>query len=147
MLGYALNKCCWVSQLLGTGQQAGPAQSKLVYTIVRDKVPIVHLEIILRKPLWVIPDSGRGKCICGTAFNQGWTSQVVQKDEEVHCVPQRDLILDENSKLITVYSVNYYKILYIITSLGATSILFHHYRRGDQFWPTYQEYYCKNHPD
>lgn len=73
----------------------------------------MHLENILRKPVWVIPDSSRGKSFCGTAFTQGhgWTAWIMKKDEEIHCIPQRDLTLDENNKLITLYSVNYYKIL------------------------------------
>lgn len=108
MLGYALSKSCQASQLLGIGEWAGPAQSKLLYTVVRDKVPVVHLKHILRKSLCIIPASGRGKSICGTAFTQGHgcTSWVMWKNGEVDCVPQRELILDENTKLIKLYSVN-----------------------------------------
>ena len=51
---------------------------------------------MLSMTVWIIPASGEGKPMCGTAFTQrpGWW--VMRKDEDIRFVPQGDLMLDEN---------------------------------------------------
>ena len=57
----------------------------------------MHIKNMLSMTVWIIPASGEGKPMCGTAFTQrpGWW--VMWKDWDVHCVPQGDLMLGENS--------------------------------------------------
>ena len=63
---------------------AGCAQSKLLCTVEGDKVPVVHINYKLGKTVWVTPTSGKGKPICGTAFDQepAFPWSVVWKDGE-----------------------------------------------------------------
>ena len=81
----------------------------------------MQIKNILGKTVWVIPASGKGKPICGTAFAQGprCTWWVMQKDGDILCVPQGDLILGENSQWTEWYDVNCYIILYVITFMVA----------------------------
>jgi len=41
----------------------------------------------------------------------------MQKDEEVRCVPQRNLMMGENSQQFELYNVNCCTVLYVITSV------------------------------
>ncbi|GAB0183648.1 hypothetical protein GRJ2_000830100 [Grus japonensis] len=95
-----LAKATWLVNTRGSANRAGPAQSKLPRPVEGDKVPVVRMKNMLGKTVWVIPASGKGKPICGTAFAQGpgCTWWVMRKDGEVRCVPQGDLILGENSQ-------------------------------------------------
>lgn len=52
-------------------QSNGPTQSSLVRTVEEDKVPVVHVNNILGKIVWVTLASGKGKPICGVTFAQG----------------------------------------------------------------------------
>ena len=94
-----LAKATWLVNTRRSANQAGPAQSKLLHTVEGDKVLVAHINM-LGKTVWVTSASGKGKPIHGIAFAQGpgWTWWVVQKDGEVCCVPQGDLILGENSR-------------------------------------------------
>lgn len=49
----------------------GPAQTKPLYTVERNKVPVVHMGNVLRKTVWICPASSKDKLICGTGFAQG----------------------------------------------------------------------------
>ena len=95
-----LAKATWSVSTRGSANQAGPAQSNLLRTVEGDKVPVVYVKNMLGKTVWVSPASGKGKPIRGIAFAQGPGSTwwVMRKDGEVQCVPQRDLILGENSQ-------------------------------------------------
>lgn len=70
---------------------------------------------------WVVSASGKGKHIHGIAFAQGprHTWWVMREDREVQCVPQGDLIPGENSQCFELYHVNFYIILYGITTMAA----------------------------
>ena len=76
---------------------------------------------MLEKTVWVIPALLKGKPIHGIAFAQGpgciWW--LMGKDGEFQCVPQRDLILGENSQWFELYDVSCYVILYVITTMVA----------------------------
>ena len=95
-----LAKATWLINTRESANQAGPAQSELLRTVEGDKIPVGHIKSMLGKTVWVIPASSKGKPICGIVFAQGpgciWW--VMQKDGEVQCVPQGDLILGENSQ-------------------------------------------------
>jgi len=84
----------------GSTNQVGPGQSKLLHSVEGDEVPVVHVRNMLGKTVWVSPASGKGKPVHGIAFAQGsgCTWWVMQKDEEILCVPHGDLILCENSQ-------------------------------------------------
>lgn len=60
---------------------------------------MVHIMNTLGKTVWVFSASGKGKPICVIAFAQGpgcmWW--VMQKEGDVHCVPQSDLMLRQNN--------------------------------------------------
>ena len=94
-----LAKATWLVNTRGSANRAGPAQSNLLRTVEGDKVPVVHVRNLLGKTVWATPASGKGKPIRGIAFAQGpgCTWWVMQKNGEVRCVPQGDLILGENS--------------------------------------------------
>ncbi|GAB0189131.1 hypothetical protein GRJ2_001378400 [Grus japonensis] len=95
-----LAKATWLVNSRGSTNRAGPAQYKLPHTVEGDKVPVVCMKNMLGKVVWVIFASGKGKPICRIAFAQGpgCTWWVMQKDGEVWCIPQGDLILGENSQ-------------------------------------------------
>uniref|UniRef100_A0A8B9QXY9 Uncharacterized protein n=1 Tax=Anas platyrhynchos TaxID=8839 RepID=A0A8B9QXY9_ANAPL len=94
-----LAKATWLVNTRGSTNRAGPAQSNLLRTVDGDKVPVVHVKNMLGKTVWATPASGKGKPIPGIVFAQGpgYTWWVMQKNGEVRCVPQGDLILGENS--------------------------------------------------
>lgn len=94
-----LAKATWLVNTRGSTNRAGPAQSNLLRTVDGDKVPVVHVKNMLGKTVWATPASGKGKPIRGIVFAQGpgYTWWVMQKNGEVRCVPQGDLILGENS--------------------------------------------------
>ncbi|RMC20649.1 hypothetical protein DUI87_01501 [Hirundo rustica rustica] len=93
-----LAKATWMVNTRGSISGAGPAQSEPLHTVDGDKVPVVHMKGILGKTVWINPTSGKGRPIRGIVFAQGPGSTwwVMQKDGESHCVPQGDLILNEN---------------------------------------------------
>ena len=70
-----------------------------------DEVPVVHVKNVLGKAVWVFPASGKGKPLCGTVFAQGpgFTWWVMQKNRDVQCVPQGNLMLGECSQYFHVY--------------------------------------------
>ena len=80
--------------------QAGPAQGNLLHTVEEENVPVAHIKNMLGKTVWVIPALGKDKPIRGIAFAQGHgcTWWVMRKDGAVHCIPQGDLMLGENSQ-------------------------------------------------
>jgi len=93
-------KVTWLVNTRGSTNLAGPAQSKLLYTVEGDKITAVHMKNILGTTDWVSPALGKGKTIRGLTFTEapGCTWWVMWKDGEVRCVPQGDLILSENSQ-------------------------------------------------
>ncbi|KAM9591484.1 uncharacterized protein ACIBXB_006281 [Morphnus guianensis] len=95
-----LTKATWLVNTRGSANRAGPAQPRLPHTVEGDKVPVVRMRSMLGKTVWVSPPSSRDKPIQGVVFAQGpgYTWWVMQKDGEVRCVPQGDLILGENSQ-------------------------------------------------
>ena len=99
-LGYTFSKSQLVSPQWGSANQAGPAQSNLLHITEEDEDQVVHIKNELGKTDWVIPAPDKGKPIHGIAFAQGpecmWW--VMQKDGEVGCVPQGDLVLGEDSQ-------------------------------------------------
>ena len=76
----------------------GPAKS--LHTVKGDKVPVIHVKNMLGKAVWVLPFSGKDKPLRGTVFAQGPGSTwwVMQKDGDVQCVPQGNLMLGECSQ-------------------------------------------------
>ena len=90
----------WLVSARGSISQDGPAQSSSLRTVEGDKVPVVHVKSMLGKAAWVLPASGKGKPLCGTVFAQrpGSTLLVMQKDGDVQCVPQGNLMLGECSQ-------------------------------------------------
>uniref|UniRef100_A0A8C8AJU2 ribonuclease H n=3 Tax=Otus sunia TaxID=257818 RepID=A0A8C8AJU2_9STRI len=93
-----LTKATWLVNTRGSANRAGPAQSRLPRVVDGDKVPVVRMRDLLGKMVWVSPAPGKGKPIHGIVFAQGpgCTWWVMQKDGEVRCVPQGDLIVGEN---------------------------------------------------
>lgn len=81
----------------GSANQAGHAQTRLLYTVAGDRIPAVHIKSMLRKTDWVISALGKGKPVCGIASVQGpvCTWWVMWEDGAVQYVPQGDLILGE----------------------------------------------------
>ena len=71
-----------------------------LHTVKGDKVPVVHVKNMLGKADWVLPASGKGEPLHGTAFAQGPRSPwlMMQKDGYVHCVPQGNLMAAEQSQ-------------------------------------------------
>uniref|UniRef100_A0A8C0ENN5 ribonuclease H n=1 Tax=Bubo bubo TaxID=30461 RepID=A0A8C0ENN5_BUBBB len=94
-----LTKATWLVNTRGSANRAGPAESKLPRVVDGDKVPVVRMRDLLGKMVWVRPAPGKGKPIHGIVFAQGpgCTWWVMQKDGEVRCVPQGDLIVGENT--------------------------------------------------
>ena len=66
-----LAETTWLVSSQGSVSCDGPAQSSSLHTVKRDKVPVVHLKNMLGKTVWVLPASGKGKPLRGTAFAQG----------------------------------------------------------------------------
>ena len=95
-----LAKATWLVNTRGSAKQAGPAQSNLLRTVDGDKAPVGHIRNMLGKGVWVTPALGKGKPMRRITFAQGpgCTWWLMQKDGEVRCVPQGDLILGENSQ-------------------------------------------------
>jgi len=94
-----LAKATWLVNTRGSTNRAGPAQSKPQRPVEGDKVPVVHMQNMLGKTVWVSPASGKGKPVHRIAFAQGpgCTWWIMPKDGEVRRVPHGDLILGENS--------------------------------------------------
>lgn len=91
---------------------------KFLCTVEEDKAPWCTLKAYWEKQYfsWIIPGSGKGKLIHEIAFDHklGCTWWVME-DREVWCVPQGNLILGENQKLIKLYYVNNYPTVCITT--------------------------------
>jgi len=85
---------------MGSISRAGSAQSDLLHTEEGDKVPATHERNMLGKTVWLIPALGKGKPICGIVFAQGpgCTWWVMLKDCDVRRIPEKDLILGENTQ-------------------------------------------------
>lgn len=106
---------CWVEVLFrcktsGYWRQQpskAAAQTKLLHTVATDKDPIVHVGKWLGKAAWAAPPLGKAKPIPGIAFHQ-WLRCIwwkMQKDGEIQCVPQGDLILRENNLWFELYVI------------------------------------------
>ena len=93
-----LAKNTWLVNTRGSISRDSPAGS--LYTVKGDKVPIVHIKSMLRKAVWVFPASGKGKPLHGTVFAQGPGSTwwVMQKNGDVQCGPQGNLLLGKCSQ-------------------------------------------------
>ena len=80
-----------------------------LHTVEGDEVPVVvQVKSMLGKVVWVLPASGKGKPLCGTVFAQGPGSTwwMMQKNGDVQCVPQGNLMLGgavSNSTCIYAY--------------------------------------------
>jgi len=83
----------------GEGRPRGAFLASRSSSQNRDIVPVVHMQNMLGKTVWVCPASGKGKPVRRISFAQGpgCTWWVRQKDGEVLCVPHGDLILGEQS--------------------------------------------------
>jgi len=66
-----LEKATWLVNTRGSTNRAGPAQLKLPPTAEVGKVPVVHMNNMLGKTVWVSPASDKGKPIHGITFAQG----------------------------------------------------------------------------
>ena len=90
----------WIVNTRGSVSCDGPTQSSSIHTVEEDNSPVVHVKSMLGKAAWVLPASGKGKPLCGTGFAQGagCTCWVMQKDGDVQCVPQGNLMLGECSQ-------------------------------------------------
>ena len=95
-----LEEATWLVNTRGSITRDGPTQSSSLHTVEGDKVPVVHIKSTLRKAVWVLPASGKGKPFCGTVFAEGsgCTWWVMQKDGDVQCVPQGNLMAGERSQ-------------------------------------------------
>ena len=95
--GKHLAEATWLVSASGSISQDGPAQSSSLHTVEGDKVPVVHGKSMLGKAAWVLPASGKGKPLrgCGFAQEPGCTWWVMQKNGDVQCVPQGNLMLGE----------------------------------------------------
>ena len=90
-----LAEATWLVNTQRSANSDGPASS--LHTVEGDKVPVVHVKSMLGKRVWVFPDYGKGKPLHGTTFVQGPGSTwwVMQKNGDVQCVPQGNLMLEE----------------------------------------------------
>ena len=90
-----LAEATWLVNTRGSINRDGPASS--LHTVKGDKVPVVHIKNMFGKAVWVLPASGKGKPLHGTVFAQGPGSTwwVMQKNGDVQCVPQGNLMLEE----------------------------------------------------
>lgn len=111
--------------ILGSANRTGPVHSKILCTVEWDKVPVVYIKNTLGKVFWVVPISDKDKLIHRTAFAQGpeCTWWVMQKDGNVYCVPQGNLMLGKNSQLFDLYDVNCYTILRVIITMVAICLM------------------------
>lgn len=84
-----LAKPTWLLNTQGSTEQAGSAHSKPPCTVEGDKIPMVHIENVLGKTVWISLASSKGKPICGIVFAQGpaGTWWVMQRDRETRCIP------------------------------------------------------------
>ena len=98
--GKHLAEATWLVSASGSISRDGPAQSSSLRTVEGDKVPVVHGKNMLGKTVWVLPASGKGKPLRGCDFAQGpgCTWWVMQKNGDVHCVPQGNLMMAERNK-------------------------------------------------
>ena len=94
-----LAEATWLVNTRGSISRDGPTQSSSLHIVEGDKVPVVHVKNMLGKAVWVFPASGKGKPLRGTVFAQGPGSTwwVMQKNGDVQCVPQGNLMLGECS--------------------------------------------------
>ena len=90
-----LSKATWLVNTQGSINRDGPASS--LHTAKGDKVPVIHVKNMLRKAVWVLLFSGKGKPLRGTVFAQGpgCTWWVMQKNGDVQCVLQGNLMMGE----------------------------------------------------
>ncbi len=88
----------WLVNTRGSINRDGPASS--LHTVKGDKVSVVHVKNMLGKVVWVFPASGKGKPLRGTVFAQGagCTWWVMQKNGDVHCEPQGNLMMGERNQ-------------------------------------------------
>ena len=95
-----LAEATWLVNTRGSISRDGPTQSSSLHTVKGDKVSVVRVKSMLGKADRVFPASGKGKPLCGTVFAQGPGSTwwVMQKDGDVQCVPQGNLMLGECSQ-------------------------------------------------
>ena len=93
-----LAEATWLVNTRGSISRDGPASS--LHTVKGDKVPVIHVKNMLGKAVWVLPASGKGKPLRGTVFAQGpgCTWWVMQKNGDVHCVPQGNLMMGERNQ-------------------------------------------------
>ena len=95
-----LAEATWLVNTRGSSNRNGSNQSSSLRTVEGDKVPVVHIKGVLGKAVWVLPASGKGKPLRGTVFAQGpgCTWWVMDKNGNVQCVPQGNLMLGECSQ-------------------------------------------------
>ena len=93
-----LAEATWSVSTRGSISRNGPASS--LHTVKGDKVSVVHVKNMLGIVVWVFPASGKGKPLHGTIFAQGPGSTwwVMQKNEDVQCGTQGNLMLGECSQ-------------------------------------------------
>lgn len=63
-------KAAWLVNTWGSASQTGPAQSKQLCAVEREKVIVVHVKSMLEKTDWVILELDKDKPICRIAFDQ-----------------------------------------------------------------------------
>ena len=95
-----MSEAAWLVNTRGLVSIDGPVLSSSLRTVEGDKVPLGRVKSILGKVFLVFPASGKGKPLRGTVFAQGPESTwwVMQKDGDVQCVPQGNLMLGECSQ-------------------------------------------------
>ena len=93
-----LAEATWLVNTQGSINRDGPASS--LHTVKGDKVLVIRVKNMLKKAVWVLPASGKGKPLRGTVFAQGpgCTWWVMQKDGDVQCVPQGNLMMGERNQ-------------------------------------------------
>ena len=95
-----LAEATWLVNTRGSISRDGPTHSSSLHTVEGDKVPVVHVKSMLGKAVWVLPASGMSKPLRGTVFAQGPGSTwwVMQKNGDVQCGPQGNLLLGKCSQ-------------------------------------------------
>ena len=90
----------WMINTQGSISCDGTAQSSSLHTADGDKVPVVHAKSMLGKMARVFAASVKAKPLCGNVFAQGSGSTwwAMQKNGDVQCVPQGNLMLGECSQ-------------------------------------------------
>ena len=93
-----LAEATWLVNTRVSINHYGPAS--FLHTVKGDKVPVIHVKNMLGKAVWVLPAFGKGKPLRGTVFAQGpgCTWWVMQKNGDVHCVPQGNLMMGERNQ-------------------------------------------------